>query len=228
MGKRLSFGIVLSFGIAIVGSAVLSLPATQPAVAQETGAYAGGEVCLECHADMADTLAPTPHGKGGFGKGPRFEDEFQRDIMPYIDSHYRTLTDRKHRAIAGLSMGGAQALTVAIARPKDFAYVGVFSSGLFGVFTIPGRGAPPPAWTKGSSEWERRNAAALADERTKKGLKLLWFSTGTDDFLLQVTRSTVNLFKEYGYAPVYKESGGGHTWINWRDYLSEFAPLLFR
>ena len=42
------------------------------------------------------------------------------------------------------------------------------------------------------------------------------------------TRATVNLFKEYGYAPVYSESEGGHTWINWRDYLSEFAPLLFR
>ena len=104
----------------------------------------------------------------------------------------------------------------------------MFSSGLFGVFALPGRGAPPPAWSKGSSDWEKRNAAALADDKTKKGLKLFWFSTGKDDFLLQTTRSTVNLFKEYGYAPVYKESEGGHTWINWRDYLSEFAPLLFR
>ena len=45
---------------------------------------------------------------------------------------------------------------------------------------------------------------------------------------MQTTRSTVNLFKEYGYAPVYTESEGGHTWINWRDYLTEFAPQLFR
>ena len=148
--------------------------------------------------------------------------------MPYMERHYRVAGGRENTAIAGLSMGGGQTLDIAIANGAKFGYVGVFSSGLFGVFTIPGRGAPPPAWTKGSSEWERRNAAALADERTKKGLKLLWFSTGTDDFLVQVTRSTVNLFKEYGYAPVYKESGGGHTWINWRDYLSEFAPLLFR
>ena len=92
----------------------------------------------------------------------------------------------------------------------------------------PGAAHRRPAWSKGSSDWEKRNAAALADEKTKKGLKLFWFSTGKDDFLLQTTRSTVNLFKEYGYAPVYKESEGGHTWINWRDYLTEFAPLLFR
>ena len=58
----------------------------------------------------------------------------------------------------------------------------------------------------------------------KKGLKLVWFATGKDDFLLQTTHATVDLLKKHGFAPVYKETDGGHTWINRRLYLNEFAP----
>ena len=180
-------------------------------------------------------VMPAGHTRGPAGAGAvsadanaAFSGDFMGSVVPYIEQHYRLAGGRDNTAIAGLSMGGGQTLDIATANGAKFGYVGVFSSGLFGVFTGPGRGAPPPAWSKGSSEWEKRNAAALADEKAKKGLKLFWFSTGKDDFLLQTTRSTVNLFKEYGYSPVYQESEGGHTWINWRDYLSEFAPLLFR
>lgn len=180
-------------------------------------------------------VMPAGHTRGPAGAGAvsadanaAFSGDFLGSIVPYVEQHYRVAGGRENTAIAGLSMGGGQTLDIATANGAKFGYVGVFSSGLFGVFAIPGRGAAPPAWSKGSSEWEKRNAAALADEKTKKGLKLLWFSTGKDDFLLQTTRSTVNLFKEYGFSPVYTESEGGHTWINWRDYLSEFAPLLFR
>jgi enterochelin esterase family protein len=174
------------------------------------------------------TRVPAGAGVVSADANAAFSGDFMGSVVPYIEQHYRVASGRDNTAIAGLSMGGGQTLDIATANGAKFGYVGVFSSGLFGVFAIPGRGAPPPAWSKGSSEWEKRNAAALADEKTKKGLKLFWFSTGKDDFLLQTTRSTVNLFKEYGYSPVYKESDGGHTWINWRDYLSEFAPLLFR
>ena len=59
-------------------------------------------------------------------------------------------------------------------------------------------------------------------------LKLLWFATGTEDFLIQTTRETVEMFKKHGFSPVYKETGGGHTWVNWREYLNEFAPRLFQ
>jgi enterochelin esterase-like enzyme len=180
-------------------------------------------------------VMPAGHTRGPAGAGvvsadanAAFSGDFTGSVMPYIEQHYRVASGRDNTAIAGLSMGGGQTLDIATANGGKFGYVGVFSSGLFGVFAVPGRGAPPPAWTKGSSDWEKRNAAALADDKARKGLKLLWFATGKDDFLLQTTRSTVNLFKEYGYAPVYKESEGGHTWLNWRDYLSEFAPLLFR
>jgi enterochelin esterase family protein len=180
-------------------------------------------------------VMPAGHTRGPAGAGvvsadanAAFSGDFLGSIVPYVEQHYRVAGGRENTAIAGLSMGGGQTLDIATANGAKFGYVGVFSSGLFGVFAVAGRGAPPPAWSKGSSEWEKRNAAALADDKTRKGLKLLWFSTGKDDFLLQTTRSTVNLFKEYGYSPVYQESEGGHTWINWRDYLTEFAPLLFR
>ena len=68
----------------------------------------------------------------------------------------------------------------------------------------------------------------LDNAAAKKGLKLLWFSTGKDDFLIETTKSTVELFKRHGFRPQFTESAGGHTWLNWRDYLSQFAPLLFQ
>jgi len=142
------------------------------------------------------------------------------------------LTDRPNTAIAGLSMGGLQTLEVAIPHLERFAYVGVYSSGLIGAFPNQGgRGAAPAAAAPapaGPVEWEKVNAAKLDDANLKKGLKLLWFGTGKEDFLLSTTNATVDLFKRHGFSPVFVESPGGHTWINWRNYLSEFAPQLFR
>jgi enterochelin esterase-like enzyme len=68
----------------------------------------------------------------------------------------------------------------------------------------------------------------LGDPALKKGLRLVWFATGKDDFLLNTTEATVDLLKKHGFDVVYKETDGGHTWINWRLYLNEFAPQLFQ
>jgi enterochelin esterase family protein len=88
--------------------------------------------------------------------------------------------------------------------------------------------AQPPQAPAGPTEWETRNASKLDDANLKKGLKLFWFSTGKDDFLLDTTVQTVAMLKKHGFNVVYKESAGGHTWLNWRDYLNEFAPQLFQ
>ena len=144
-----------------------------------------------------------------------FVADFTTAVMPYIEQNYRVLTDRANTAIAGLSMGGAQTLNIAIPRLERFAYVGVFSSGLLG--------ASPSA-----AEWETMHAAKLDDAAVKKGLRLLWFATGKDDRLMPATQATVDLFTKHRFAPVFKESPGGHTWINWRDYLVEFVPQLFQ
>jgi enterochelin esterase family protein len=176
--------------------------------------------------------APAPALPIAAGQPDEFTQDFTMAIRPYIEKHYRVRTGRENRAIAGLSMGGSQTLNIAIPNLADYAYVGVFSSGVLGGGGGRGRGAAPagnapPAGPFGEA-WEKRNLAMLDNAATKKGLKVLWFSTGKDDFLLETTRSTVELLKRHGFTPQYAESAGGHTWLNWRDYLSQFAPLLFQ
>jgi enterochelin esterase-like enzyme len=164
-------------------------------------------------------------GRGrGLGAPDEFVQEFSADIMPYAESHYRVFTDRAHRAIAGLSMGGAQTLNIAIPHLDKFTYFGVFSSGVFGIVGGGRAGAPAPP--PGPS-WEEQNKAALDNAALKKGLKLVWFSTGSEDGLIATSKATVEMLKKHGFTVVFKESAGGHTWINWRDYLNEFAPQLF-
>jgi enterochelin esterase family protein len=158
-------------------------------------------------------MPTTPARDGGFVGSGKFEDDFLKDIMPYVEKHYRVRTDRSNQAIAGLSMGGAQTLDIAFTRPKQFGYVGVFSSGV--VF-------------RKAVEWEKEHKSALGDAEARKGLKLLWIATGSDDFLMPRTRETVALLEKHGFKPVFKETKGGHTWINWQKYLNEFAPQLFR
>jgi enterochelin esterase-like enzyme len=156
----------------------------------------------------------------GPAAGPRslnmedFVREFTADIKPYVESHYRALTDRRSTAIAGLSMGGMQTLDIAFGDLSKFAYVGVFSSGVFDV--------------RESSQWEDKHHAQLEDATAKRGLSLVWFSTGRDDFLVETSTATVKLLEKHGFAVTYEQSAGGHTWINWREYLGKFAPLLFQ
>jgi enterochelin esterase-like enzyme len=140
--------------------------------------------------------------------------------MPYAETHYRIQADRQHRAIAGLSMGGTQTLNIAIPHLDKFAYVGVYSSGLIG--GLLGAGA------QNSQSWEQLHQSELDNPAFKKGLKLVWFSTGSMDNLITTSKSTVEMLNKHGFNAVFKESSGAHTWINWRNYLNEFAPQLFQ
>jgi enterochelin esterase-like enzyme len=151
-----------------------------------------------------------------------FLQDFTDDIMPYTENHYRVIKDRAHRAIAGLSMGGSQTLNLAFVEPERFGYIGVFSSGIFGIAGggFGGRNAGP--------SWEEQHAVALDDAALKKGLKLVWFATGREDFLLKTSQATVEMLEKHGFHVVYSETPGAHTWINWRQYLRDFARLLFR
>ena len=171
------------------------------------------------HTSTATFNPRTSAAADEFGK------DFVNDVMPYVEKHYRVKNDRASRAIAGLSMGGSQTLNIAVPQMDKFAYVGVFSSGLIGAFFAGRGGGPPP---DNGAAWMQSNQATLANAEVKRGLKLLWFATGSEDFLLNTTRATVNLLKKHGFTPVYEETPGGHTWINWRIYLTQFVPRLFQ
>jgi enterochelin esterase family protein len=146
----------------------------------------------------------------------QFVREFDRDIRPYVEKHYTTRTGPKSTAIAGLSMGGAQTLEIAVRHLKDFGYVGVFSSGVLS----DGAGAV--------DAWGAQHAAQLDDKSERSSLALVWFGTGKDDFLLPTTNATVAMLEKHGLHPIFHGSDGGHVWANWRDYLHEFAPQLFK
>jgi enterochelin esterase family protein len=152
-----------------------------------------------------------------------FLQDFINDVIPYAERTYRVYRDRQHRAIAGLSMGGAQTLSAAFDRPDLFAYIGVFSSGIFEL-TPTNR----PAAANAGPTWEEMHQKALTDAKLKKDLKLFWFATGKEDFLIETSQATVAMFKKYQFEVVYHETPGTHTWINWRNYLKEFSQQLFQ
>lgn len=145
---------------------------------------------------------------------PEFIRDFEEDIVPMVEDRYRLKGGQSNRALAGLSMGGMQTLRIMLRNPDDFGTIGVFSSGIFEL-TAP------------NSTWEQENLSLLDDKDRRAGLKRVWFATGEEDFLLDTTRATVGVLKKHGFPVVYEETGGGHTWINWRQYLVEFLPMLF-
>lgn len=168
-----------------------------------------------------------PAGHAGafrFGaSGPdEFAQDFAGDLMPYIEGNFRVKADRDSRAMAGLSMGGSQTLNIAIPSLEKFAYLGVFSSGVFGI--VPNPNAPP----RQGPSYEEQHQKVLDDTSIKEGLRLFWFATGKEDFLVETSRATVEMFKKHGFTVAYEEGEGGHNWIVWQQYLNQFAPKLFQ
>jgi enterochelin esterase family protein len=143
-----------------------------------------------------------------------FGDDLIKDLIPYVDGHFRTLADQPNRAMAGLSMGGSHTLRFGLTHPELFDHVGIFSMGL----GLQGN--------NDVSAYESANDAAL--KQAAQELDLVYYAMGKDDFLYDTVAPTRAMLDKYGIDHVYNESGGGHTWINWRRYLADFAPRLFR
>jgi enterochelin esterase family protein len=143
--------------------------------------------------------------------------------MPYVEQHYRVLPGRTNRAIAGLSMGGDHTLRIGLPNLDKFAYLGVFSSGLLGAFNLG-----PAAGDSAAALFARQNAAVFADPKINEKIKVLWLSTGSQDFIMPFTKATLTLFDAHHIKYSFTPSEGGHTWPNWRAYLNTFVPLLFR
>ncbi len=145
-----------------------------------------------------------------------FGNDFLKDLLPYVDAHFRTVANADNRAMAGLSMGGVHTFNYGLTHPELFHYIGIFSSGL----GIGQNGGDAIA------QYEQADDAAL--RRDAHDLKLVYYAIGDDDPFKGVLPASRGIFDKYGIRYVFHPSGGGHTWINWRRYLNDFAPRLFK
>ncbi len=161
--------------------------------------------------------APAAGGAPAAGRTPApganlaaFSRDLLEDVIPFVDSHYRSYTDRDHRAIAGLSMGGGESLGIGLNHLELFSYVGGFSAGIR------------------TADFQQSYGKFVADPQTaNRKLHLLWLGCGSDDSLFAASESLSKMLDEAQIKHVFHKSDGAHTWINWRRYLNEFAPLLF-
>ena len=144
-----------------------------------------------------------------------FGNDLIKDLIPYIDANYRTIPNANMRAMAGLSMGGAHTIRFGLTHPELFRSVGIFSMGL-GALNRKDEIAA----------YEATNGPAL--QRAAKKMKLVYYAMGKTDFLYSSAAPTRAVFDKYGIKYVYNETDGGHWWQNWRRYLLDFAPRLFK
>jgi len=152
----------------------------------------------------------TPPQPGGSSNTALFSRDLLEDVIPFVGSHYRVLGDRDHRAIAGLSMGGGESLEIGLSHPELFSYVGGFSA------------AVRPA------NFQQTFGGLTAGLQTANHkLHLLWIGCGTDDSLLAANQDFSKFLDAANIQHVFRNSDGAHTWMVWRRYLNEFAPLLF-
>ena len=151
---------------------------------------------------------------GGMGSG-KFEESLVKDVIPYIEKNYRVISNKDNRAVAGLSMGGIQTLYMTNHYPEIFSYFGVMSMGLVDMSRFGGKNDPAEL-VKGLEKLKASQP------------KLYWIGVGKDDFLFQSAQDLRKFLDENKFTYEYRESEGGHTWTNWRIYLSELAPKLFK
>ena len=143
-----------------------------------------------------------------------FTRDLIEDVIPLVESTFRTFGDRDHRAIAGLSLGGAQSLAIGLSRTDLFSRVAGFSSAM--------GAANNPA--SGGVDFEK----VLADSaKINSQLKLLWIGCGTEDTLFQSNSEFSALLSKHKIEHTFRVTGGAHTFAVWQRYLNEVAPLLF-
>ena len=143
----------------------------------------------------------------------KFEETFP-DVIKFVESNYRVKADKADRAIAGLSMGGYHSLHISRYYPNTFDYMGLFSAAI-----IPNDKVQSKVY---------ENIDSTLETQMKNGYKLYWIGIGKADFLYKNIVDYRAKLDKMGMKYTYVETEGGHTWTNWRVYLSQFAPLLFK
>jgi enterochelin esterase-like enzyme len=156
-------------------------------------------------------LVVMPNGyvkQGDKKNNAAFDDDLLKDLIPFVDSHYPVLADREHRAVAGLSMGGGQALRIGLKNLDKFAWVGGFSSAL-------GKGKTPDLLD------------GLSDPSKKP--RLLWVSCGDKDSLFKGSEALHSSLADKKVPHVWHiDLGGAHTWPVWKNDLYLISQMLFR
>ena len=145
-----------------------------------------------------------------------FETAFQ-DVIQFMEKAYRVKKGKANRAIAGLSMGGFHSLFISINNPDTFDYIGLFSAAVDQQQN--GEGGFPNIYADRNQK---------IDKLFSKNPKLFWIGIGKTDFLIQNNNDLRAYLDSKHHKYTYLETDGGHIWRNWRIYLSEFAPLLFK
>jgi len=141
-----------------------------------------------------------------------FNDEMLKDIIPYVQANYRTLPTPENRALSGLSMGGIQTLNVGLHNLGTFRYVAVMSSGWI---------------SEADRDFFYKTEAGKIPSYNKE-LRLFWWGWGETDIARANGLAVIDAFKAKGVKIETLETPGGHEWSNWRLYLHEIAPKLFR
>src|SRR5262245_36829994 len=144
----------------------------------------------------------------------QFTNELLTEIVPFVEKNYRALPGAANRAIAGLSMGGFQTTLVVTTNPDQFAYIGVWSAGVTSQL-FP--------------DFEKRAAPFLDNpDKVNKQVKLFSIVVGDKDFLFAASKNLAEILNKRGIKHELRVTGGGHTWINWRNYLRDYAQALFK
>jgi enterochelin esterase family protein len=151
-------------------------------------------------------------GSGAAGdSNALFGRDLIEDVIPFIQSRYRVYTDREHRAIAGLSMGGGQSLSIGLNHLDLFSYVAGFSAALR------------------AGDFAKTYADLVAKPAdSNRKLRLLWVGCGKQDSLFAPAKSFSEFLTERKIKHTFRETEGAHTWMVWRRYLNEVAPQLFQ
>ena len=156
-----------------------------------------------------------------------FEENFSQ-LIAWTEAHFRTLTDKQHRAIAGLSMGGFHTMHTAALLNQSFDYVGIFSA-----LYVPHTKQPhnerniEMSTLALSDKPAYQQTEALLAQQFATPPQLYWIACGAEDFLYQDNVVYRQYLDEKQYPYEYHESAGGHTWENWIDYLTIFAQRIF-
>ena len=148
-------------------------------------------------------------------------EEAYKDVMKYVENHYRVLKGQNNTAICGLSMGGYHTYAISKLNPGKFGYIGLFSAAI---------------QMGQSNHGNDINSAIKADDKTAAQLKALfaakpklyWIAIGKTDFLYDQNKTYRQYLTENNYPFEYFETGEGHIWKNWRIYLSKFATMVFK